>query len=152
MEENKWKLRDNIWINIETGTRFDLNGYDKYGYDRSGLDRDGYNRHGFSYLRSNFGIHRITGTERDEKGFDIKGYDEDGYDRDGYDKNGYNYSAYLKCGNKVYGIDPTNGIPGPEVILEAKGNYKNPYFTYEINGVDPDGNSNGKIISYNYQI
>ena len=69
-----------------------------------------------------------------------------------YDKNEYNYSAYLKCGNKVYGIDPTNGIPGPEVILEAKGNYKNPYFTYEINGVDPEGNSNGKIISYNYQI
>lgn len=28
MGNNKWKLRYDTWINIETGTRFDINGYD----------------------------------------------------------------------------------------------------------------------------
>ena len=68
-----------------------------------------------------------------------------------YSKNDYSYSAYLKCGSKIIGNE-SGEVAGPVIKLknnQDNNNYQNPYFTYEILG---NGENDGKIISYSYQI
>ena len=40
MKNSNWELRNNIWINKETGKRFDKKGYNKFGYDQDGYNKD----------------------------------------------------------------------------------------------------------------
>lgn len=65
-----------------------------------------------------------------------------------YSKSDYSYSAYLKCGSKIIGNE-SGEVAGPVINLKSNNDYQNPYFTYEILG---NGENDGKIISYNYQI
>ena len=56
MEEDKWKRID--WykfINKETGTE-----YDQEGFNIFGVNKDGYDKYGFSHLKENYGIHKET--------------------------------------------------------------------------------------------
>ncbi len=67
-------------IHSETGSRYDLSGYDVFGYDV----------HGFNAR----GVHRATGTPFGPDGFDRQGVDRDGYDRSGRDADGYDRDGY----------------------------------------------------------
>lgn len=129
----EWDLINGDWINKNTGTRYDKNGfdvtgihkdtltgYDQEGYDNSGFDKDGYDRYGFDKKR----IHRDTLTEYDPDGYDgWWGLDKDGYDRkgfnwdgihkdtkgkydpDGFDKDGYNIEGFDRDGFDKFGYD-----------------------------------------------
>ena len=69
---------DTDGINLDTGEKYDANGYDVLGFDRNGIHKDTgtkYNRYGYD----------ITGFNAE--GFNVKGYDREGYDREGYDVN-----------------------------------------------------------------
>lgn len=93
-------------INIETGTRYDRDGFDREGYNRKGLDRDGYDKGGWKHGKdTRFVINKNTGTRYDEEGYTFLGYDENGYDREGFNKKGYNKDGYDKNGFDKYGFD-----------------------------------------------
>lgn len=104
----EWDLINGDWINKNTGTRYDKNGfdvtgihkdtltgYDQEGYDNSGFDKDGYDRYGFDKKR----IHRDTLTEYDPDGYDgWWGLDKDGYNGEGYNREGINRAGFDKKG------------------------------------------------------
>lgn len=75
-------------IHKDTGTQYDLNGFDKRRrhkltggrYDKNGFDKNGFN---------NQGIHKITTKYYDLGGYDVYGYNENGYDKYGSHKSRY---------------------------------------------------------------
>ena len=100
-----------IGINKETGTEFDISGFDRTGYNEYGFDKEGFNRKGFDkynydkdgYNENGFNrerLHKVTGTTFNENGFDMTGFD-----KDGYGKNGYNKDHYDRTGFDVWGFD-----------------------------------------------
>lgn len=121
-------------INKETGTEFDISGFNKTGYNEYGFDIDGYDRDGFDknkYDKNGFNAngfnrektHKETGSIFDETGFDIDGFDKDGYSKTGYDKNHYD-----RNGLNVWGYD-------------REGYYRDDFkkINRDKNGFDKDG-------------
>ncbi len=87
-------LRNLIFQNKETGTRYNKNGVDIEGYregqfdELTGLDKDGYDRRGFNAE----GKQRDTGTIHDKRGFMADGTNiltGNRFDKAGYDIRGY---------------------------------------------------------------
>ncbi len=69
----------------DTGTVFNMAGYDANGYDRNGFDNRGYDRDG--YTKEGY----TARGEKDTRNIYIyNGYSFDGYNRAGYDRRGYN--------------------------------------------------------------
>lgn len=112
-------------INVRTGTKYDINGFDKEGYNEDGIGMDGLDREGFN----SEGID-LEGYDRDgfnSEGVDREGYHRDGYNDEGIDREGYNREGLDKDGNtseynakfNTYGVDENgyrkNGEIDPDV-------------------------------------
>lgn len=109
---SEWDLINGDWINKNTGTRYDKNGFDVTGIHKDTLtwyDQEGYDRYGFDKKR----IHRDTLTEYDPDGYDgwwgldKDGYDKDGYNIEGFDRDGFDKFGYDREGYNRKGIDKT---------------------------------------------
>lgn len=85
---------DEQGIHDDTGTKYDLDGYNKQGYDKQGYDKAGFNAQGWDKSFKN----KHTGTLYSTTGHDVRGFDREGMHRDtktkynsaGFDKEGYN--------------------------------------------------------------
>ena len=95
--KKEWDFINGEWINKNTGTKYDKNGfdvegihkdtlteYDPDGYDNWSRDKNGYDRNGFDVT----GIHKDTLAEYDPDGYDMWGEDREGFDRNGFDREG----------------------------------------------------------------
>jgi len=77
IEVNEWSWDGENFINIQTGEKFDRNGYDYSGYDIDGWNKDGWNRDS---------LNRETMSKYDREGYDINGFDRDGFNRAGLNR------------------------------------------------------------------
>jgi len=166
--EELWVLVDEKWINRETGTEYDKDGYNKDGwaryrinretktkYDRDGYDingfdkfgynREGYNKHGYDitgYDKNGFNrrrIHRDTGEKFDPEGYDWRGYDAKGFNREGYSKEGYNKNVVGKIKYDKDGYDK-NDFDINKIHRKTGTRYDEE--GYDWRGYDKDGYDN----------
>lgn len=101
-----------IGINIETRTKFDIDGFNIFGFDEEGYNSVGVN----SLLFSRSGYNPW--------GFDINGYNKSGFNKYGVHKNGTPFDSHNKdyCGNepsktkRPYLEAIMNGVPSTPTI------------------------------------
>jgi|GEM_PF-5546543 len=106
-------------LHINTGTRFDQDGFDYQGRthdgadhgadgrDRNGIGADGRNRAGYGPDgRNAAGIHYVTGTPLDDRGFDAAGIHASTstkFDPSGWDVNELRQYGQTQFQGKIYG-------------------------------------------------
>lgn len=149
----------------ETGTKYDLEGYDVRGLDKTGVDREGFDRNGlgtdyrdsegydvnglrkeyregaskgYMYDKDGFRWHKEKGLYGREKWVQSTEYNKDGYNRAGYNRYGYDIEGYNQEGYNREGYN-REGLDRDGNTLEFNSKF-NKY------GVDENGYmKNGEI-------
>lgn len=166
-DENGFTTYNRGAIHRDTGTKYNLEGFDKKGYDKDGYDNKGYNKEGYDregfnkegYDNRGFdreGSHKETGTEFNPAGYDKDGYgqdgfnwntdyDREGYNRKGYDRKGYNREGYDKDGFNKEGF---NKEGYDREGFDRKGIHRETGDKYNPEGYDRKGFSREGIYKY----
>lgn len=93
-----WNSDGERAIHPDTGTEWDLDGFDAEGFDADGFDRRGFSVEGVHRTGGEYDPEGFNAADIDRYGYNRHGYGIDGFDRDGFHKEGYDRNRVMRDG------------------------------------------------------